>query len=1070
MIDKIISFSIRHGIIVILSTIFVFGLGLWVYTLLKIEAYPDISDTNVIVITKYEGRAAEEVEQQVTIPIERALNNVPGVLDRRSRTIFGLSVVQLTFQENVTDFYARQYVAEKLQYAELPDGVTPELGPLTSPTGEVYRYVLQGNENFTPMDIRTFNDWTIRPKLLQVPGIADISTFGGPIKQFQVLTSPERMRKYNMTVKQLIDAIEENNLNTGGNIIERGGQGFAVRGIGAIKSLRDLENIVIASTNGVPIFLRDVASVEIAPPSPSGIMGYTIPDSNINVDAGTEGIILLKRGENANEVLNALNEKIEEVKSELPEGIKLHILYDRSNLIKYTLSTVSRTLVEGITIVVIILILFLGSFRSAIVVAITIPISLLFAFILMKITGIPANLLSLGAIDFGIIVDGACIMVEHLIRTIKTAKPEQRKLGIFNFAEHSAQEIGKEIFFSVTIIILAYLPLFTLQRVEGKLFSPMAFTLSYAILGSMLCALTIIPVLISFVYKKRFENLEYDFNKNRNILFGFFGKLFKKKEVELLKKPSYNIYEWFLDKFLSIPYSGIALTFVIVFLCGFLGMRMGSEFLPPLDEGSIFLRCNLPSGISIKESAKISPPIRKIICNHPQVKNVFTQTGRNDDGTDPFGANRTEILVDLKDYSTWVNDTSKHDLTNKIKLELEKEFQGAYFSYGQPIIDQVTEIVNGSAADLAITVGYDSLPRTREIANQIAKTISQLRGASEVGIEQEGPQAQIVVEIKRENAARYGINISDIQLMIEAAIGGKTISTVYEGTKRFDLVIRFLPENRNTIDAIRKMLVPSLNGSRVPMSELAEIKMIDGQTNIYRIESKRIITVRSNIRGRDQAGFAAEASEKIKEMNIPHDVKIGLGGQFENLTRASKQLAIVIPLTLLIISIVLYFMYRNISDTLMTILCLPFGIFGGVSALLIRGYYFNVSAGVGFVSLFGVSVMAGVLLISAYSKALIHETVSVNETKDFESMKKHLKNVIIVTSNEQIRPILMMITVAMIGLLPAATSKGIGSDIQRPLSTVIIGGLISCLVLVPVLLPNVYYRFAVKKLKKEFSN
>ena len=1068
MINKIISFSLKHPIVVILSTILVLGLGLWIYTLLKIEAYPDISDTNVIVITQYDGRAAEEVEQQVTIPIERALNNVPGVLDRRSRTIFGLSVVQLTFQESVTDFYARQYVAEKLLYAELPEGVTPELGPLTSPTGEIFRYVLQGDENFTPMEIRTLNDWTIRPKLLQVPGIADISTFGGPIRQYQVLTSPERMRKYNMTLKQLIEAIHENNLNTGGNIIERGGQGFAVRGIGAIKSLRDLENIVVSASDGVPIFLRDVASVEIDPPSPSGIMGYTIPDSSINVDAGTEGIVLLKRGENANEVLKNLNAKIEDIRKELPKGMKIHMLYDRSSLINYTLDTVSHTLMEGITIVLIILILFLGSIRSAIIVAITIPISLLFAFIMMKITGIPANLLSLGAIDFGIIVDGACIMVEHLIRTIKQATKSDREKGMLHFAENSAQEIGKEIFFSVTIIILAYLPLFTLQRVEGKLFSPMAYTLSFAILGSMLCALTIIPVLIAIVYKKRFENLAYDFDKKRGSIFQHLVKFFKKNEgVEKKEKNvKYNWYQKFLDVYLNIPSSGVALTCIVVYLCGHFGTKMGSEFLPPLDEGSIFLRCNQPSGISIRESAKIAPAIRAVISKHTQVKNVFTQTGRNDDGTDPFGANRTEILVDLKAYDLWVNDTSKADLALNIKSELERQFPGAYFSYGQPIIDQVTEIVNGSAADLAITVAFDSLPRTREIAEQVASMLNQLPGASEVGIEQEGPQAQIVVEIKRENAARYGINISDIQLMIEAAVGGKVISTVYEGTKRFDLVIRFLPENRNTIDAIKKLLVPSINGSSVPMSELAEIKMIDGQTNIYRVEGKRIITVRSNIRGRDQAGFAAEASSRIDQLNIPKEITIGLGGQFENLIRASKQLSIVIPLTLLIIGAMLYFMYRNISDTLLTILCIPFGILGGISALLIRGYYFNVSAGVGFVSLFGVAVMAGVLLISAYNRALkdaLPELMGENPIPTRQSLKK----IIIITSNEQIRPILMMITVAMIGLLPAATSKGIGSDIQRPLSTVIIGGLISCLILIPLILPNVYYRLKAKRIERQ---
>jgi cobalt-zinc-cadmium resistance protein CzcA len=1039
MIERCISFALRHRWMTLMLTVLVAALGLWCYTLLQIEAYPDISDTNVIVITQYEGRAAEEVEQQVTIPIERALNNVPGVIDRRSRTIFGLSVVQLSFQDGTEDFYARQYVAEKLKYAEVPEGIEPELGPLTSPTGEIFRYFLEGDATFTPMDIRTFNDWTVRPALLQIPGIADISTFGGPLKQFQVLTNPEKLRKYNLTLKQIVEAIQENNQNTGGNIIFRGGQGFAVRGLGAVKSLRDLERIVVAAVEGVPIYLKDVASIEIAPPTPSGIMGYTIPDSAVNVRSGTEGIVLLKRGENANTVLKQLDSKIAELRQTLPPGLKIHVLYSRSSLINYTLETVSTTLLEGITIVVIILMLFLGSLRSAFVVAVTIPLSLLFAFIAMKLTGIPANLLSLGAIDFGIIVDGSCVMVEHLVRGIGSARRHERERGIWWFTDHSAREIGREIFFSVTIIILAYLPLFTLERVEGKLFSPMAYTLSFAILGSMFCAMTFVPVLVALIYRKRFEDLDSRFRARRKRLIQHF--------IHRITRQMFCAYRGLLYRLLLLRWAGVAGLAVVIVVCIALGGMLGTEFLPPLDEGSIFLRCNQPSGISIYESAKIAPKIREIIATHPQVKSVFTQTGRNDDGTDPFGANRTEILIDLKPYRLWARDTSKMQLLLTIKSQLEQAFPGAYFSYGQPIIDQVTEIVNGSPADLAITIAGDSLEQTRRYAERIRDLVKTIPGASEVGIEQEGPQSQIVVDIDRENVARYGINISDVQTMIESAIGGKTIGTVYEGAKRFDIVVRFLPESRNTLEDIATLLVPSVSGVQIPMRELASIRMIDGQTTIYRVEGKRILTVRSNIRGRDQGGFAAEVEQRIRALNIPDTYPISLGGQFENLERASNRLALVIPLTVLVIGVILFTLYKTLPDTLVTLACLPFGIMGGIAALLVRGYYFNVSAGVGFVSLFGVTVMAGVLLVSACNRAL-NAAHTLNNRRCLVTIAS--------VATKQARPIVMMISVAMIGLLPAALSNGIGSDIQRPLATVIIGGLLSCLVCVPILLPSIY--------------
>lgn len=1050
MISKIIEFSLSKRWIVLGIILLISVIGVWCYTLLKIEAYPDISDTNVVIITKYNGRAAEEVEQQVTIPVERVLNSVPHVMSRRSRTIFGLSVVQLSFEDGIDDFYARQVVNEKLATAEIPDGVTPELAPMTTPVGEVFRYVVEASdERYTPMDIRTLHDWTIKPYLLQTQGVADISPFGGPIKQFHVLTSPERLKRYDLTLKDIITSIEDNNLNTGGNIIQRGGQGFAVRGIGAIRSPQDIEKIVITSINGVPIFIKDVAEVEIAPPGPSGILGYTIPDERIDNSSAVEGIILLRRGENASEVLTRLKEKIEELSAnELPEGISLRILYDRSSLVDYTIDTVSHTLIEGITIVTILLVLFLGNFRSAIVVAITIPVSLFFSFILLELSGIPANLLSLGAIDFGIIVDGACVMAAAIIRRIKEASDEERKLGVVHVVKNAAQEIGKEIFFTVLIIILAYLPLFTLQRVEGKLFSPMAYTLSFAVIGSMLCALTLIPVLISFVFSKYYKKhpTKEDVTRKKN----FFSKIRPFHWIEILysKNLSINLKN-------PVLATGIGFAFLITSSILILP-KIGTEFLPELDEGSIFARCFLPSGVSIQENARYAPTIRRIIAKHPQVKNIITQTGRNDDGTDPFSSNRTEVMVELKDYSLWVEDTSKHTLIKSIKDELEAEIPGAYFSFGQPIIDQVTEVVTGSAADLAISIVGDDLNFMRAKADSMVAIVKTIPGASETGIEQEGIQAQLAVEINRENAARYGINISDIQLMIEAAIGGKSIGSIYDGARKFDIMIRFLPEYRNNIDAIQNMLIPAPNGARIPMKQLAMIRLIDGQTNITRLDGKRLIAVRTNVRGRDQGSFVKECQKKIAaKVKFPKGYSLIYGGQFENLERAGKRLTLVIPLTFVLVSLLLFVLFRNLRDTLVTMLCIPFAVIGGAMALMLRGYNFNVSAGVGFVSLFGVSVMAGVLLVSAYNRARKNNPLDLNNAK--------WKLLINKESVHELRPIMMMLLVAIIGLIPAARSSGIGSDVQRPLATVIIGGLTSTLLLVPFVFPPLYYLVSRKK-------
>ncbi|MCU0418076.1 MAG: CusA/CzcA family heavy metal efflux RND transporter [Cyclobacteriaceae bacterium] len=1035
MIRKLLVFSLNNRTAVIISALILMAVGFISFELLKIEAYPDIADTNVIVIAKYPGRAAEEVEQQVTIPIERALNNVPRVIARRSRTVFGLAQIQLSFEDGTNDYFARQQVIERLASADLPPNVVPEMGPLTTAVGEIYRYVLQAPTEVTPTQLRDLQDWVIVPSILQVPGVADAVTFGGPVKEFHVFTSPEKLRKYSLALSDVMNAIQANNQNTGGNIVERGGQGLAVRGIGAIRSEADINQIMVTSVAGVPVFVKDVATVEIGPPPPQGILGYAIVHDGLEVDSGIEGIVSMRRGENPTEVLRALKKKLNDLQqNEFPRGVTVTPIYDRTSLVDNTLVTVSHTLFEGVSIVIIVLILFLGNIRSALVVAFTIPFALLFAFLLMKLNGIPANLLSLGAIDFGIIVDGACVMAAHLAHKFKTATDAERAEGIVKLTLNAAQEVGREIFFSVTIIILAYLPILTMQRVEGKLFSPMALTLAFAVVGAMICSLTLIPVLITFVYSK---NLSLDSAEIRPMPTW-------RKRLDVMRWLEKK-YEGLLPRVLIYHKQVVVVGFAVVLGGITLGTGLGTEFLPPLDEGSIWMRAFLPAGTSIQETQKIAPIIRQVAKAHPQVASLVTQSGRNDDGTDPFPSNRTEVMMVLKDYKLWATDTSKQELISKMRVEMKRQLPSAFISFGQPIIDNVMESVTGSAADLAINIqGYD-LQKMRVMADTIRKIVRQMAGATDVGMEQEGPQAQLNVRINRLEAARYGINVADIQQVVEAAIGGKSIGLVFDRDRKYDIVIRYKPEDRNSLNMIKSIQVAAAQGQLIPLDQVASVQLTDGETNLYRANGKRLLIVKTNIQGRDQGGFVEEAREKIKKaIALEQGYTIDYGGQFENLQRAGKQLLIAIPLTVVIVLTVLFFLYKNLRYALLTITCVLFALAGGIVALWLRGYHFNVSAGVGFVSLFGLSVMAGVLLISA-----------INRERTLNGA--HLESTIAVASAGQLRAIMMMLIVAIIGLIPAARSSGIGSDIQRPLATVIIGGLTATLLFTPFVLTALYF-------------
>jgi len=1016
LIAKLLRFLLRQRFLSVLTSLGVIGLGIWAFNQLRIEAYPDISDTQTIVITLYPGHAAEEVEQQVTVPVERALNSTPNVIARRSRTIFGLSVVELTFAYGTDDYFARQVVLEKLRDATLPNGVTPTLGPLSTPIGELYRYTIEA-PNLDVMQQRELEDWVIEPRFLQVPGVADVTPFGGLIKQYQIEIDPLALDKYDLTISQIAQAVDANNQNAGGALLDNRQQSMVVRGVGLVQSTSDIENIMVAESKGVPVFVRDVGRVRLGAAPPTGIFG--INDNSTAV----EGIVLMRRGENPSEVLKGIQEAVDELNSSrLPRGVRIVPIYDRSELVANTLHTVSHTLLEGLLIVITVLFFFLGSVRAALLTALTIPLSLLFAFICMHYTGIPANLLSLGAIDFGIIVDGTLVMVEHIVRSLSEREHAHPRGSILSSIRDAALEVERPIFFSLVIIIAAYLPLFTLERVERRLFTPMAFTVCYALLGSMLIALTLIPVLATYLFRHGVKGWE---NPIMVWLYRRYGA----------------ILQFSLRRARLVTLTAVAVVAGTILLARLLG----SEFLPQLDEGVIWVRANFPAGISLAKSAEMAAQIRSVVRESPEVSMVSSQTGRNDSGTDPYGPNRNELFVPLNAYRTWKHGKVKADLVEELSKKLRYRIPGAFFSFTQPIIDNVTEAVTGSPADLAVIISGPDLRVLRQYAQQTLELLQRVPGAADTGIEQEAEQAQLQIQIDRQAVARYGINVRDVQDVIELAIGGRAVSTVFEGERRFDITVRFIPEARTDPTAIGGILITTREGGRVPLAQLAQIRILNGSTIIARRENQRQISVRTNIRGRDQGSFVAEAQRLFEQaIRLPSGYRVEWGGQFENLERARRRLNFILPITIGIIFALLFFTFGSPGYAGLVLMNVPFSLVGGVIALYLRGINLSVSAAVGFISLFGVAVMSGVLVVA-----------EINRRRSEPGSR--LEDAIVQGTLAQMRPVLMMIVVAMLGMVPAARATGIGSDVQRPLATVVVGGLFSTLMLTLTALPSIYY-------------
>jgi cobalt-zinc-cadmium resistance protein CzcA len=997
------------------------GIGVWSFTRMNVDAYPDISGVEVELITTYPGRAAEDVEQQISIPLERAMASIPHAEVIRSRTIFGLSDVQIIFEPDVEDYWARQVVFEKIGNANLPSDAQSSMGPLATAYGEIYRYQLVSDKDHaaeqTPMELRTLNDWVITPRLLRAKGVVDVENFGGLGKQYAVHLDRNKLAQYGVKLQEVTAAIKANNSSGGGSLMERGSTSLVIRGIGRINDYKELENILIKNSNGTNVFIRDVGQVVVDHLPLTGIFGKDDNDNSV------EGIVVMRRGANPSTTLDNIKEAVQELnKSILPQGVTLVPFYDRTSLIQDTLHTVLHNTALGIILVVLILFIFLGDPKIAFIVALTIPGSLLVALLLMKLTGIPISLLSVGAIDFGIIVDGAIIISENIIRHLHDQADSGKDVNISDTILQATEQVQKPMLFSMLIVIVAYLPLLSLQYIEGLLFRPMAITLCFALFGALLIALYLVPALSSVLFKKAQKEKENT----------FFDKLTRGYE-KLLPLVLQN----------RLKVIGSVVILFIVVIVGVIP-RLGTEFLPYMDEGVFWLRANFPEGISLQENAKYAHELRHFIHEFQEVSFVTSQTGRNDAGTDPFPTNRLEMMVGLKDRSDWKNFHSKLGLEAAIREKLAAEFPTTKFNLTQPIIDSVTEDTTGTSADLAVELVGPDLDELRRLAEKTVMALREVQGAVNVDIEQEGPQPQLQIKIDKNRMAQYQLSADTVNDVINTAVGGLPVSQIYEGERKFDILTKYAPEYVNTPERIG--LLPAFNdqGEAIPLAQVADIRVRDGQTLIAREDGKRRITVRCDIRGRSQGDFVEAAKIKFhSSIQLPEGYSAEWLGMFENLERARNHFALLIPLTIFVIFLLLIITFRSFERAGLVLLTVPFSLIGGALALWIRHMHLSVSAGVGLTSLFGVATMHGVLMVSYINQL-------------WDEKKCTLDEAITRGASLRLRPIVMTAIVAILGLLPASLATGIGSDVQRPIATVVVWGLFSSAFLTLFVIPALY--------------
>lgn len=1007
MIHRIVQSALRQRFLVLM---FVLALVVWggiSFQKMPVDAYPDLSPPMVEIITQWDGHAAEEIERLVTLPLEVEMNGVPKLSVMRSVTLYGLSDIELTFQDDTDDYFARQVVFERIADAQLPTGVTPSVAPLFSPSGLIYRYVVESPDR-SPQELKTIEDWILERAYKSVPGVADDSGFGGTVMQYQVLLDPARIYGYHLTVPQVVQALSNNNANTGGGFYSQGGQFFYVRGVGLVRDTKDIENIVVGSNHGTPVRIRDVGQVVIGSAPRLGEFGFQKNDDAV------EGVILMRRGEQAQQVLQGVEKKTDELnRMILPKDVKVRPYYDRSDLVKLTTDTVEGNLVRGMILVLLVLIFFLVSVRAAVIVAMTIPLALLFSFILLHLQGMSANLLSIGAIDFGIIIDGTVVMMENIYRELAEREGQDYKLS--DVILIAARDVDRPIFYSVAVIIAGYLPIYALTGPSGKLFHPMADTMSYALLGALILTLTFVPVMASYWFK---SGIKEKVNKPYEKIKSWYGKQLG----------------WCLNH-AKLTMIGAAVIFGLTLL---LVPFIGGEFMPHLDEGALWVRATMPYTISWEEASKISPQIRDILMSYPQVTVVGSELGRPDDGTDSTGFFNCEFYVGLRPYDdkVWKQGSihNKEELTAAINKRLIS-FPGIIFNYTQPAEDAVDEALTGLKSSLAVKVFGPDLNVLEQNAIQIKNTLEHVPGFTELTVVRELGQPTLVINIDREKIARYGINVSDVEAVIQAAVGGQAATQVIQGEKLFDLVVRMQPEFRSTPQEIGNLLVAAPDGEQIPISALADIQTKSGASFIYREDNSRYIGVQYSIEGRDLESAVKEGQAAVdKVMHLQPGYYMTWGGEYSLFLEAKNQLVIIGPLAVLLIFLILFALYGNfkfpVTIALGVVMTEPVG---ALIALKLTGTPFSVSSVLGLLALMGVSVETAVILVSYINKLRL-------EGKD-------IRTATLEASLLRLRPIMMTALVACLGLLPAALSTGIGSDTQKPFAIVIVAGLISRLLL-----------------------
>ncbi len=1020
MINALIKFSISQRLIVLLLVAIMSGAGIYSLLNLPIDAVPDVTNVQVQVLTAAPSLAPLEIERQVTFPVETAMSGLPDIEEIRSVSKFGLSAVTVVFEESVDIYFARQLVLERLSQAreQIPESIgSPEMGPISTGLGEIYQYELKAKEgsSYDATELRTIQDWNVRRQLMGVSGITEINSFGGYKKQYQVRLDPDKLQSFGLTIRDVYEAVTENNNNVGGAYIEKGAEQYLLRGIGLVEKSEDISNIVIKTgREGVPVYVRHVAKV---------VEGSAVRQGAVTADGKGEivaGIAMMLKGENSRAVANNIKERVEEVKKSLPEGVELITFYDRTELVDRAIYTVEKNLTEGAIFVILVLILLLGNWRGALLVATIIPLSMLFAAILMRVFDVSGNLMSLGALDFGLIVDGAVVMVENAVRRRAEAQHENSTEPPERTILEACLEVARPVVFAVAIIGIVYLPILSLRGIEGKMFVPMALTVIFALLGSLILSLTYVPAMLTFILKGKVSEKE-------SFLIRWAKKIYK---------PSFGFTR-------SYRSQALAVAVALVFISGAIFPYLGAEFIPRLDEGDLAVQVQQLPSVSLNQSIKTVSEVEKVLMEFPEVHTVISKTGRAEVATDPMSIDFADLYVGLKPPDEWKTTNDKTELVEKMSHELEEKVPNAQTSFSQPIELRVAELISGVRSDVAIKLFGDDLNVLKEKADEIVRVVQTIPGAEDVKAEATSGLPQLQIKPDRAAIARYGLNINDVNDLVETIVAGKKAGQVFEGERRFDLVVRLEEDAGNSIETVKNLLLTAPNGSRVPLSEIADIKLVEGAAQITREDTRRRIGVELNVRGRDIASFVAEAQEKIeKDVNLPPGYYLTWGGTFENLQRASQRLLIVVPIALFLIFVLLFTTFNSIKQALLIYTGIPFAIVGGVFALLLRGMPFSISAGVGFIALFGVAVLNGVVMVS-YINYLREEGKTV-----LEAVKEGAET--------RLRPVLMTALVASLGFIPMAIATSAGAEVQRPLATVVIGGLITSTLLTLLILPTLY--------------